>query len=248
MSDSMRERATGGDRVFSTTHWSIVTAAGEGKSKRARSALETLCRTYWYPIYAYVRRKGYRPEEAQDLTQEFFAQLIAHERVRLADRTKGKFRGFLLSMLDFFLAREWNRAHRQKRGGQFTFISMDGRSPEERYQLEPADFDTPEKIFLTQWTLTLLKQAMNALQAECESSGKGPLFQEARNFISGERGGAAYSQISGRLGMGEGAVRVAVHRLRQRYGELLRREVAHTVASEEEVDDELRFLLRTLSG
>jgi RNA polymerase sigma-70 factor (ECF subfamily) len=246
MSESARESDAASLRVFATTHWSVVLAAGHGESVLAQGALETLCRTYWYPVYVYVRRKGYRPEEAQDLTQEFFAQLIAKDHFRLADRNKGKFRAFLLATLDYFLAREWSRAHRQKRGGQFTFISMDEHPPEERYQLEPADLETPEKIFLRQWALTVLKQAMNALQRECEANDKALLFREAKNLISGERHGAAYAQISKNLGMGEGAVRVAVHRLRQRYGELLRREVAHTVTSEEDVDEELRYLFQVL--
>lgn len=232
--------------MFATTHWSVVLAAGEGEPVPAQRALEILCHAYWYPIYAYVRRKGYKPEEAQDLTQEFFAQLIAKDHFRLADRNKGKFRGFLLATLDYFLAREWTRAHRQKRGGQFTFISMDEHPPEERYQLEPADLETPETNFLRQWALTVLKQAMNALQAECEANDKALLFREAKSLISGERHGAAYAQISQSLNMGEGAARVAVHRLRQRYGELLRREVAHTVTSEKEVDEELRYLFQVL--
>lgn len=236
-----------GPRVFATTHWSVVLAAGEGETEPSRRALETLCAAYWYPIYSYVRRKGYNPEEAQDLTQEFFSQLIARDHFRLADPSKGKFRGFLLSTLDYFLAREWNRAHRQKRGGQFTFISMDQQPPEERYQLEPADHDSPERKFLRQWALTVLKQAMNALQSECEANGKAALFREAKSLISGERDGAAYAQISRILEMGEGAVRVAVHRLRQRYGELLRREIAQTVAGESEVEEELRYLLHALS-
>ena len=247
MTDSARESRATGSRVFATTHWSVVLAAGQGESAPAQRALETLCRAYWYPIYAYVRRKGYRPEEAQDLTQEFFAQLIERNHFRLADRDKGKFRGFLLARLDYFLAREWSRAHRQKRGGQFTFISMDEHSPEEWYRLEPADHDTPEKQFLRQWALTVLKQAMNALQTECEANGKGALFREAKSLISGERHGTAYTDISRSLGLAEGTVRVAVHRLRQRYGELLRTEVAHTLASEEEVDEELRYLFQVLS-
>ncbi|HKX61682.1 MAG TPA: sigma-70 family RNA polymerase sigma factor [Verrucomicrobiae bacterium] len=181
------------------------------------------------------------------MTQEFFAQLIAKEHFRLADRNKGKFRAFLMATLDYFLAREWSRAHRQKRGGQFTFISMDEHPLEERYQLEPADRETPETNFLRQWALAVLKQAMNALQNECEANGKALLFREAKNLISGELHGAAYSQISRILHMGEGAARVAVHRLRQRYGELLRREVAHTVTREEEVDEELRYLFQVLS-
>jgi RNA polymerase sigma-70 factor (ECF subfamily) len=247
MFDSGRESEAAAPRVFATTHWSVVLAAGQGESAPAQRALEALCRAYWYPIYAYVCRKGYKPEEAQDLTQEFFAQLLAKDHFRLADRSKGKFRGFLLSRLDYFLAREWTRAHRQKRGGQFTFISMDEHPPEDRYSLEPADPETPETNFLRQWALAVLKQSMNALQRECEANGKARLFREAKHLISGERDGAAYAQISRSLNMGEGAVRVAVHRLRQRFGELLRSEVAHTVASEDEVDEELRYLFQVLS-
>ena len=248
MRDSIPESVAAGPRVFATTHWSVVTSASKDGSEQSLRALESLCRTYWYPVYAYVRRKGYHPEEAQDLTQEFFSQLIARDHFRLADPNKGKFRGFLLATLDYFLAREWTRAHRQKRGGQFTFISMDEQSPEERYRLEPADLDTPEKQFLRQWAVAMLKQAMIALQKECDAHGKGPLFREARSLISGERDGMAYAQLSKNLNMGEGAARVAVHRLRQRYGELLREEVANTVTSEREIDEELRYLLQVLSG
>jgi len=244
---AVQELAAFAPRVFATTHWSVVLTAGQGEPIPARNALETLCRVYWYPIYAYVRRKGYPPEESQDLAQEFFAWLIAGDHFRLADQNKGKFRGFLLSRLDLFLAREWTRAHRQKRGGQFTFVSLDEPSPEVRYRMEPMEPDTPETLFLRQWALTVLKQAMVALQAECEANGKAALFREARSLISGERDGAAYTEISRALGMGEGAVRVAVHRLRQRYGEWLRSEVAHTVTQEEDVDEELRYLFHVLS-
>jgi DNA-directed RNA polymerase specialized sigma24 family protein len=185
--------------------------------------------------------------EAEDLTQEFFSHLIARNHFSLADRAKGKFRGFLLSTLDFFLAREWRRAHRQKRGGEFSFISLDEYPPEERYRLEPADHETPERQFLRQWALTTLKQAMNALQQECEANGKGPLFREAKNLLSGERDCGAYTEISRKLNMSEGAARVAIHRMRERYGELLREEVAQTVSNEAEIDDELRFLFQVLS-
>jgi RNA polymerase sigma-70 factor (ECF subfamily) len=246
MSKSEQECAPAGPRIFATTHWSVVLAAGENDSVPARRALEALCQAYWYPIYVYVRRKGHGPEDAQDLTQEFFAQLIAKEHLRLADRERGRFRTFLLAILDHFLAREWSRAHRQKRGGQFTFVSMDQQSPEDRYKLEPADHETPEKKFLRQWALAVLKQAMAALQGECEATGKGPLFHEAKNLLSGERD-EAYASISQRLKMAEGTVRVAVHRLRQRYGQLLRAEVAQTVADESEVDEEVKFLVQVLS-
>src|SRR5438874_9900565 len=199
MLHSGSEMEPAGPRVFATTHWSVVFAAGQGDSAPAQRALETLCRGYWYPIYVYVRRKGYGPDDAQDLTQEFFTQLIAKEHLRLADREKGKFRTFLLAMLDYFLAREWSRAHRQKRGGQFTFVPLDQQTPEERYRLEPADNDTPEKKFLRQWALTVLKQALDALELECEGNGKGTLFREVQNLLSREREREVYPGISQRL-------------------------------------------------
>src|SRR5262249_2943018 len=156
-------------RIFATTHWSVVLAAGQASAEPAQRALELLCRAYWYPIYVYVRRKGFGPDDAQDLTQEFFSQLIAKEHLQLADREKGRFRTFLLAMLDHFLAREWRRAHRQKRGGRFPFVSLDEPAPEERYRLEPADSDTPERKFARQWALTVLKQTMNKLEKECDA-------------------------------------------------------------------------------
>jgi DNA-directed RNA polymerase specialized sigma24 family protein len=233
-------------RVFATTHWSVVMAAGEGSSESAQRALEALCRAYWFPIYVYVRRKGHGPEDAQDLTQEFFAQFIAKKLHRLADRDKGRFRTFLLATLDHFLAREWNRAHRQKRGGQFTFVSLDQRTSEERYQLEPADHETPEKKFAKQWALTVLQNALAALENDCVASGKDTLFAAIKGFLSDEPDAGLYAAIGEGLGMTEGAVRVAVHRLRRRYGELLRAEVAQTVGSAAEAEDELRHLMKVL--
>lgn len=215
---------------------------------QAQKALETLCGGYWYPIYVYVRRKGYNPDDAADLTQEFFAQLIRKDQLRLADRNKGKFRTFLLAMLDYFVAREWSRAHRQKRGGQFKFISLDQQSPEERYQLEPKDDDTPEKKFEKQWALAVLKQAMVQLERECKADGKTAVFEEVKNLLSGEREVAVYGKIGERLKMSEGALRVAVHRLRQRYGELVRAEIAQTATDHGEIDEELQYLLRVLSA
>jgi len=247
MATSGQQSGETGPRIFATTHWSVVLAAGEGDSPPAHRALETLCGAYWYPIYVYVRRKGYGPDEAQDLTQEFFAQVIAKEHLRLADREKGKFRNFLLAMLDYFLAREWSRAHRQKRGGQFTFVSLDQQTPEERYRLEPAVSDTPEKIYLRRWALTVLEQAMNALEQECHDNGKGVLFAEVKELLSSDRDGPTYAEIGRKLNMGEGALRMAVLRLRRRYGELLRHEIAQTVGQPEEVDEEMRLLLGLIS-
>src|SRR5262249_40698537 len=246
MPDQPSEDDFSSPRVFATTHWSVVRAAGQNDSGPALVALETLCRAYWYPIYVYVRRKGYGAEDAEDLTQEFFAQLISKDHLRQADREKGKFRTFLLAMLDYFLAREWSRAHRQKRGGRFKFISLDQETPEERYRLEAADDDTPEKNVLRKWAQTVLEQAMSALERECEATGKGNLFHQARELLSGERDAGAYARISQWQDMSEGAVRVAVHRLRQRYGELLRAEIAQTVTEPAEVEEELKCLLEAL--
>jgi DNA-directed RNA polymerase specialized sigma24 family protein len=247
MPESRQESEGASPRVFATTHWSVVTAAGGDDSEGAQQALEILCRGYWYPIYVYVRRKGHGPDDAQDLTQEFFAQLLAKGHFRLPDQKKGKFRTFLLAMLDFFLAREWSRAHRQKRGGQFVFISSDQQTPEDRYQLEPADNDTAEKKFLRHWALTVLEQAMNALERECNQNGKGVLFTETKELLSRESEGAAYAEVARRLKMNEGTARMAVHRLRRRYGELLRHEIAQTVCDPEEVEEEMRYLLKILS-
>jgi len=233
--------------IFATTHWSVVLAAGTDESVLARSALETLCQAYWPPIYVFIRRKGYGPSDAQDLTQGFFAQLLAKDHLRLADKEKGRFRTFLLSMLDYFLAHEWSRAHCQKRGGAYHFVSLDSPDGEALCSSETADHDTPERQFARQWALTVLQQAMNALAGECEASGKGALFREVKGLLSGERDHGCYPEIGERLGMREGAVRVAVHRLRQRYGDLLRNEIAQTVGSEEEVDEEMDHLLQVLS-
>ncbi len=237
-----------GPRIFATTHWSVVLAAGAGDSPPAQRALETLCHAYWYPIYVYVRRKGYGAEEAEDLTQSFFVQLIAKEHIRLADRAKGRFRTFLLTMLDYFLAREWSRAHRQKRGGQFKFVSLDQETAEERYRLEPADHATPESIFLRQWALTVLEQAMNALEQECHAQGKGGLFAEVKELLSSDRDAPTFAELGRKLNMGEGALRMTVLRLRRRYGELLRHEVAQTVGQPDEVDEEMRLLLGLITG
>jgi RNA polymerase sigma factor (sigma-70 family) len=247
LNDQSLERNGTRFRVFGTTQWSMVLCAAQGETIPAQQALETLCRTYWCPIYVYVRRKGHGADEAEDLTQSFFAQLIAKEHLLLANPHKGRFRTFLLAMLDQFLAHEWSRAHRQKRGGQFTFISLDQCTPEERHFLEPVDEKTPEQNFQRQWALAVLKQTMTSLAKECEAARKGALFQAVKGSLSGEQEIGGYTDISRRLGMSEGSVRVAVHRLRQRYGELLRDEIAQTVQRAEDVNDELRYLFEVLS-
>jgi RNA polymerase sigma-70 factor (ECF subfamily) len=234
-------------RLFATTHWTVVLTAGAGASETAGHALEQLCEAYWHPIYSYLLRRGYSAADAQDLTQEFFAQVIAKRHLRHADHSKGKFRSFLLASLHYFLAREWCRAHRQKRGGQYQFVSLDEPGNRDGGPLEPAAGATPEKEFQRQWALTVLNQAMDALENECAAANKSALFCEVKHLLAGERDGESYRAIGSRLGMSQSALRVTVHRLRQRYGQLLRSEIQQTVGSRDQVEEELNDLLRALS-
>ena len=239
-------RASGGR--FATTRWSVVLAAGGERSTEGRQALATLCETYWYPLYAYVRRRGYAAADAQDLTQAFFATLLEKEYLRAADRERGRFRSFLLTALKRFLVKEWDRAHAQKRGGTHKGISLDVRSGETRYSQEPSHDWTPERIYERRWALTLLDQVMARLRRRYVADGKGDLFDLLKAFLTGESGAPPYSEVAAGLGMTEGAVKVAAHRLRRRYRELLRSEIAQTVAHPDEVDDELRLLRAAVRG
>jgi RNA polymerase sigma-70 factor (ECF subfamily) len=223
----------------------VVLAAKEDSSPAADDALAQLCRAYWYPLYASVRRKGYGVADAQELTQEFFARFLEKHWLGSVDRRKGKFRSFLLGSLEHFLAKEWTRAHRLKRGGGQTIIAWEGCDPEERYRLEPADDWTAERIYERRWALTVLEQAMSALAGEYAATGKQRLFEELKPFISGED--ESYPELAARLQMSEGAVRVAVHRLRQRYGESVRGEIAKIVQRPEDIEEELRHLFAALS-
>jgi len=227
---------------FQNTRWSLVLAAREGDGPAASAALDKLCRTYWYPLYAYVRRKGYAVHDAKDLTQGFFARLLARNYLNVADRNKGKFRSFLLASLEHFLAREWTRAHAQKRGGGEPVFSLDEIDSESRYRIEPADELSAQKIYDRRWAMTLLEQAMARLREESVSGGKRDLFEKLESILSGERGEGCYAGVAASLGMSEGAIKVAVHRLRRRYGELVRAEIAQTVATSEEAEEELQYL------
>jgi RNA polymerase sigma-70 factor (ECF subfamily) len=240
------EPLTAGAPRFATTHWSLVVAAGQGDSPDARAALATLCQTYWYPLYAYVRRHGRGAEEAQDLTQAFFAELLEKEYLQDADRERGKFRAFLLTAFKHFLSKERDRASALKRGGGRATLSLDLPAGERRYRLEPADQATPETLFERRWALTLLDQVLARLRQEYAGSGKGPLFEQLKGFLAGEKGPEPYAQLAREFGMTEGAFKVAVHRVRRRYRELLRAEIAQTVDSPEEVDDELRHLFEAI--
>jgi RNA polymerase sigma factor (sigma-70 family) len=232
--------------AFVTTHWSVVVAAGRNDTTRARNALENLCRTYWYPLYAYTRRWGHSPEDAEDLTQDFFAKLIAKGFLEAADREKGRFRSFLLVMLKRFLANEWDRAHARKRGGGKPALSLDISAAEELYRIEPADTLTPDKVYDRRWALTLLQKTMTRLRDELAAEGRSAQFDNLKVFLTAERGANPYSELAASLGQSEGALRAAVHRMRKRFRELFREEIAHTVASPNDIEAELRDLMNAL--
>ena len=231
--------------AFATTHWSVVLAAGQSTDTEASAALEQLCRTYWYPIYAYVRRRGRSPEDAQDLTQEFLARLLATHGLDNVHPNKGRFRSFLLASLNHFLANEWDKAQAQKRGGGTMAISLD--AAEKRYRGEPREEMSPERIFERQWVLTLLAQVAARLRASYEAAGNGPVFEGLQIYLTGEKGLPPYAETAGQLGLSLDAVKKAVERLRWRYGALLREEIAHTVSGPAEVDEEIRHLRAVLA-
>ena len=245
--DSKLERLpTHGDR-FATTHWSMVVSAGGSQSPDARRALATLCENYWFPLYAYVRCRGYDAYEAEDLTQEFFLRLLAKNYLAGVNREKGKFRAFLLASLKHFLANEWDRSRTQKRGSGQVVLSLDALSAESRYRLEPAHELTPEKLFERRWAITVLDEVLVRLQAEFLAlHGEQTAFDRLKQFLTAGREPAGYAEVAVTLGMTEGALKVAVHRLRRRYRELLRDEIAQTVASPEEIDEEIHYLLSCL--
>jgi RNA polymerase sigma factor (sigma-70 family) len=233
---------------FATTHWSVVVAARDGDSPQARDALAALCGTYWYPLYAFVRRQGNSADAAQDLTQEFFARLLEKDFLAVVDREKGKFRSFLLAACKHFLSNERDRARAQKRGGGRQPLSIDARDAESRYLLEPADPLTPEKLFERRWALTLLEQVLARLRDEFGRAGKEQLFDRLKSYLTGAPDGASYAEAASELEMSEGAVKVAVHRLRRRYRDLLHDEIARTTDSPADVDDEIRCLFAALAS
>jgi RNA polymerase sigma-70 factor (ECF subfamily) len=242
---SSNERAAPAD-AFATTRWSLVAAAAGRESPPAQQALAQLCQAYWYPLYAFVRRRVGSVEQSQDLTQAYFAWLLEKNTVALADPQRGRFRAFLLASLKNFLANEWEKQRTQKRGGGRTVLSLDFEAGESRFRLEPADQLTPERLFEKQWALTLLENVLCELRQEHAAAEKLHQFETLKPFLGGSAGG--YSQAAAQLGMSENAARVAAHRLRQRYKELLRAQIAHTVASPDEVDDEIRRLFDVLGA
>jgi len=223
-------------------------AAGRPKSASYQQALETLCQTYWFPLYAYLRRQGYDSHQAEDYTQAFFASLLDKGGLRLADPKRGKFRSFLLSSLKHFLSNERARARAKKRGGGRKVISLDVENAESQYALEPRDELSPEKLFERSWALTLLARTMARMQAEAISTNKQKLFDHLKVYLTVEKGSVPYRDVAAELDMAESAVRVAVHRLRRRYRELLRDEIAQTVTSDDQIDEEIRDLFAALGG
>ncbi|MGB7768832.1 MAG: sigma-70 family RNA polymerase sigma factor [Verrucomicrobiia bacterium] len=247
----MTTTSTGNDvaqrPAFVTTHWSVVLTAGRSDTTRAHAALANLCQTYWYPLYAYVRRRGHSPEDAQDLTQAFFARLLERNWVGQADQQKGRFRSFLLSAMNHFLADEWDKARAQKRGGGILPVPLQFDTAETRYGHEPADNITPEQNYERRWALTVLDKVLQRLRSEYEQEGKAELFAALNPCLVGDRTAQPYADLAVKLGVSEGAVKSAVHRLRQRYRQLLHDEIAQTVANPGEVDEELHHLFAVLA-
>jgi RNA polymerase sigma factor (sigma-70 family) len=233
---------------FVTTHWSLVLAARNGDPTSARMALEKLCRAYWYPLYAFVRRSGQSPHDAEDSVQGFFAVCLEKNYLGAADKEKGRFRSFLLVALKRFLAKEHDKSQARKRGGGEKPIALDGLTAEQRYALEPAEQLSADKLFERRWALTLLEKVLSRLRQEQAAAGKLEAFEQLKEFLLAGGRGTPYAELAARLGISEGAVKVAVHRLRQRYRELLEEEIANTVASPQEVEEERRYLLAVLSG
>ena len=226
----------------------MVLSARRGNDTDARKALEQLCQTYWYPLYAFVRRRGHSVEDAQDLTQAFFARLLEKDYLANVDRAKGRFRSFLLASLKHFLSNEWDRAGAQKRGGRRSLIPLDGPAAESHYALEPADNITPENLYERRWALTLLEATLARLRDEFAGEGKSRSFDELKFALVGDKGSVGYAELARQLGMSEGALKVAVHRLRARYRAVLRAQVADTVGEAGDVEEELRHLFEVLGS
>jgi DNA-directed RNA polymerase specialized sigma24 family protein len=234
--------------VFATTHWSVVLAAKRGDSAEASAAMESLCRNYWFPLYAHLRRVGHNHEEARDLTQAFFADLLGRDFLRKVACEKGRFRSFLLACLNHFLSDERDRAQAARRGRGQPLISLDADLAERRYREELADGLTPQIAYERRWAATLLGRAQTRLAGEYAAAGKTDLLHRLQEFPLGERGEVSFRDCAVRLGLSESALKSAVHRMRLRYRELVREEVAHTVNDPAEVEDEIRYLIAVVGG
>jgi len=232
---------------FVTTHWSVVLEAKGNDSARASEALEKLCRIYWPPVYAFIRRNGHSAADAQDLTQEFFFRLLSKDYLRHLRDQRGKFRSFLLTFVKHFLSDERDKASAQKRGGGQAALSFDDTSAEDLYVAQTANQSSPDQLFERSWAQTVLHQALQRLAGEYSASGKSLLFEKLKDVQPGEHGPLSYAQLGSEIGMTEVAIKSAVHRLRRRHREILREEIARTVVRPEDVDDEIRYLISLVS-
>ncbi len=230
---------------FKTTHWSVVLDAGGVDPVQSGAALATLCQTYWYPLYTYVRRLGHGAEDAKDLTQEFFARLLEKQWLAQVDASRGRFRSFLLAALKHFLTNEWRRMQTAKRGGGQRLLSLDDTA-EAMYAHEPASDLTPEKLYERRWALRLFERALDRLARDYQTTGRQDVYEALKGFLSAEAKDGEYAEVGERLGMSSGAVAAAVHRLRQRYRELVRDEIAQTVTDGTGLEEEMRSLLAAL--
>jgi RNA polymerase sigma-70 factor (ECF subfamily) len=238
---------SGGSPDFTTTHWSVVLAAGVGNSARGEAALEQLCKAYWYPLYAHVRRRGYGVEDAQDLTQEFFARILEKKSIANADQEKGRFRSFLLGALKHFLADAKDRAQTLKRGGGQIIIPLDPLQAEKKLREEPAVQLSPDILFDRQWALAVLERATAVLREEYRTAGNSAVFEQLKFYLTAEKADTSYAEVAARLDLSESAVKSAIYRLRQRYYARVREEVAQTVSDSEELEGELRHLMCVFS-
>jgi RNA polymerase sigma-70 factor (ECF subfamily) len=246
MSSGNDPTVDGPKRNFATTHWSTVRAAGDDDSGVAKSALQQLCQTYWYPMYAYLRQQGYQADAAADLTQGFFADLLERKDITRVKRELGRFRSFLLASLKHFVINQWDRQRAQKRGGVKILLSIDFRTADDRFCHEPHHEMTPDRVYEKQWALTLLDRTRAALRREMERRGKAHQFDQLQVFLAGKSDEGILSDVARKLEMSEVAAKVAVHRMRQRFGELLRAEIRQTVDSPADVDAEIQELFETL--
>jgi RNA polymerase sigma-70 factor (ECF subfamily) len=229
--------------IFATTRWTMVLNAGRADSPEAAQALAELCRTYWYPLYAYVRRQGFDVHTAQDLTQEFFGKLLEKNYVGLAERKRGRFRWFLLTAFKCFLANEWDRARAQKRGGGQQPLSLDELSAEQRYALEPADTLSADQLYDRRWALDLLDHVRARLRAEYAATDKAQRFACLEHYLPGDQAPPPHAEAARILGLTENAVKQEIHRLKKRFGELLREAIAQTIAHPDELEDEIHYLI-----
>jgi RNA polymerase sigma-70 factor (ECF subfamily) len=233
--------------VFATTHWTLVLAAGKRRTAQSDSALEQLCATYWFPLYAYIRRRGHSREDAEDLTQAFFARFLEKNYLEDLTAERGKFRAFLLASLKHFLANEWDKSQRRKRGGNKVHLSLDWQTADTRFQIAAANAPGPDQAFDREWAMALLAKVIERLRGECQADGRSGQFEQLKIFLTAGKGAASYADAAKSLGMEEGAARTAAHRLRKRYRELLRDEISQTLADPSLVEEEMCALFGAFS-